>query len=118
MTPEPIRHRSDPLSAWFLLLTTAAVLSTFLSGAFATEQDQAFAIGLSVILAVLFTLLGVCFRPRLRNAAVGFLCGGLMGGVCGILVGVETSSLTVQTFAVLAGSVMIVIVGLAGRSAR
>jgi hypothetical protein len=116
MNPNP--RRTDPLSAWFLLLTTAAVICTFLGSAVVSRLDTAAAaIGLGSN-AVVFGILGFCIRPRLRNAVLGFIGAALMISVAGILVGVQTTDLTVQAFAVLAGSVMIVIVGLVGRSVR
>jgi hypothetical protein len=111
-------QRTDPLSAWFLLLTAAGVLCALLSSAVELKEPPYVPVLLTILAAVSFGTVGVCFSPHIRNGIVGLFCGGIMGLVTGLLLQVPTDTLTVQTFAVLAGSVMIVVVGLVGRSVR
>jgi len=118
MNPAPLPYRPNPLAAWFLLLTSAAVLCTILSGAFASGHNLVGGLVGAVALAAVLSIVGLFFRPRLRNAGVGFVTGAVVGGIAGLLLSVPSDEFTLSLFAVLAGSVMIVVVGIVGRSVR
>jgi hypothetical protein len=115
---EPIRYRPNPLAAWFLLLTALAALCSFVGGAFATRQDPLLPLISGGILAAVFAAVGSWFRPHFRNAGIGFISGGMIGCIFGVLIAAKTSDIGLQAFAVIVGSVMIVLVGLLGRSVR
>jgi hypothetical protein len=118
MNEESLRYRSSPLAAWFLLLSVAAVVAAFLpAGVAARPATEPILIG-GVSLAILFPLIGAFFSPYLRNAAVGFGIGALMGGIGGLLWSTPTAHLSVPIFSTLAGSLAIIAVGLIGRSVR
>lgn len=114
MKAGPRPYRPNPLAAWFLLLTTAAVLFAFLPGLLVTDKVLVGA----ALLPILLGAIGLCIRPNVRNGAVGFTTGVVMGGVVSLLATTPTSQLTVPFIGVLIGSILILVVGLAGRSLR
>jgi hypothetical protein len=114
MSAGPRPYRPNPLAAWFLLLTAAAVLFAFLPGFLVTDKIVLGAVLLPIVLGII----GLCFRPRLRNGSLGFGAGIVMGGLISLLATIPSSDLTYQFVGVLVGSILIIVVGLAGRSLR
>jgi hypothetical protein len=119
MNSDPVNFRANPLSAWFLLTTAAAVLVALILGAVrGSEASNGWGIGLAIVFPCVLTLFGFFKRPRLRNAFLGAFCGVVVGLAAGTLVGSGPVGLTSVSATVLVGSLILALVGLAGRTAR
>jgi hypothetical protein len=118
--PDPLPYRSNPLSAWFLLTAVAAVMVSIVGAWIGLGQTPSLGIAIPVFTVFPFALglLGVLTPPRLRNGVLGFLCGAALGLVVGVLAHSSGHVLTAAVVGTLAGSTMVVVLGLLGRAAR
>jgi hypothetical protein len=116
MQPPPSPTRSNPLSAWFLLIAVAAVLCSSLP--LFRAQYVAAPIIIGIVCGLLAALWGLFTPPRGKNALAGLAAGAMVGVIAGILVYAPRENFHTPVFAALAGSVMILLVGVAGRWSR